>query len=588
MQLHIAAACFTLLLQAVSAPSQQPVTKGSIEGTVTRSGSGQPIPGARVTLGITVASPTSIGGLNTVSSAQSNTPLGSNSPSTVTDGQGKFSFRDLYPGAYSLSVGANGYAKQEYGRRTLVGPGTPVNVGSGQAVKNVAIELVPGGSITGRIRDSSGQGAVGMQVQLLQPVYTSNGTKTYLSAGTARSDDRGEYRLYWITPGRYILMAGSSLSGVAAGVGSPNELTGDGIPPTYFPGTVDLAQASILDVKPASEIGGADIFIVRQATYRIRGRVIDGQTGQIPGGVVLSVVTPSVTGSLAYSTSNQSYNAQDGSFEFRDVSPGLHMLRAQPSNSNLVTPGNAGIASTVGGRGMTAQMTLNVQSDMDGIVLTLVSGASLSGRLIFEGATGQSSVSLNTFRVQLRPSIDGSIIANFSGPPPVSQATSTDGALRIDTVFPGEFRLTVTPLPADVYVKQARFNQVDILNKPMQYTASDSGALEVVLSARGGQVDGTAGGDNLQRVQGSTAVLIPDRQRDRIDLYKNATVDANGKFDFRGIAPGDYHVFVWEAIDPYVYFDPDFLKRNESRGTPVHVSESSKETVDVRMISFEP
>jgi hypothetical protein len=159
---------------------------------------------------------------------------------------------------------------------------------------------------------------------------------------------------------------------------------------------------------------------------------------------------------------------------------------------------------------------------------------------------------------------------------------------RIDTVFPGEYRLTVTPLPTDVYVKQARFNQADILNKPIQYTASDSGTLEVVLSARGGEIDGTAVADNLQSVQSSTAVLIPDRQRDRIDLYKNATVDANGKFNFRGIAPGDYRVFVWEAIDPYVYFDPDFLKQNESRGKAVHVSESSREALEVRMIPVEP
>jgi hypothetical protein len=365
-------------------------------------------------------------------------------------------------------------------------------------------------------------------------------------------------------------------------------MTGDSIPPTYFPGTVDIAQASIIDVKPASEIGGADIFIMRQGAYRIRGRVIDGQTGQIPGGVVLTIVTPTVTGFQSYSTANQSYNAQDGSFEFRDVSPGPHILRAQPSNLNVVTPGNAGATSTVAARGVTAQVTLNVGSDMDGIVLALVSPVSISGRLTLEGTTGQSSASLNSYRVQIRPSIDGVITSNFSGPAPVSQATSADGMFRIDTVFPGEYRLTVTPLPTDVYVKQARFNQADILNKPIQYTASDSGTLEVVLSARGGEIDGTAVADNLQSVQSSTAVLIPDRQRDRIDLYKNATVDANGKFNFRGIAPGDYRVFVWEAIDPYVYFDPDFLKQNESRGKAVHVSESSREALEVRMIPVEP
>lgn len=563
MKVHIAAACLTLLLQTLSALPQQPAAKGSIEGTVTRAGAGDPIPGARVT-------------------------LNSNGSTAMTDGQGKFSFKDLNPGAYRVSAGANGYAKQEYGQRTFIGQGTTVSVSSGQAVRDIAIELVPGGNITGRIRDNAGQGAVGIQVQLLKPVYNSNGTRNYLTAGMARSDDRGEYRLYWITPGRYILMAGSALAGLpGSSVGSPNELTGDSIPPTYFPGTFDVTQASIIDVKPASEIGGADIFVSRQATYRIRGRVIDGQTGQVPGGVVLTVVTPSVTGSLNYSTSNQSYNAQDGSFEFRDVSPGPHILRAQLSNSNVVTPGNAGLASTLGNLALTAQANLNVGSDMDGVVLTLSRGASLSGHLVLEGATGQSSISLNTFRVQIRPSIDGAILVNTSGPPPVSQATGADGVFRVDSVFPGEYRMTVTPLSGDIYVKQARFNQADILNKPMLFSPSDSGALEVVLSAKGGGLDGTLVGDDPRRVQGASAVLIPDRQRDRFDLYKTATVES-GKFTLRGIAPGDYHVFVWEAIEPYAYFDADFLKRNESLGRPVHVSESSKESIDVRMIPLEP
>ena len=122
----------------------------------------------------------------------------------------------------------------------------------------------------------------------------------------------------------------------------------------------------------------------------------------------------------------------------------------------------------------------------------------------------------------------------------------------------------------------------------MTFSASDSGSLEVVLRVRGGEVNGTVAGDNPNRIQGSIAVLVPDRQRDRFDLYKSATVDANGYFALRGIAPGDYHVFVWEAIDPYAYFDPSFLRQYDGRGTQIHVAESTKESITVRAIRLEP
>jgi hypothetical protein len=169
-----------------------------------------------------------------------------------------------------------------------------------------------------------------------------------------------------------------------------------------------------------------------------------------------------------------------------------------------------------------------------------------------------------------------------------SQAISPDGSFRVDNIVAGEYRVFVAPLPPDVYVKQARFNQNDVLNGPMRFSPSDSGTLEILLSPRGGQISGSVLDERQRGVPSILAVLIPDRQRDRIDLYKTSMSDANGIFSLRSIAPGDYHVFAWEAIDPYSYFDPEVLKQFESKGKPVHIAESAKESVDVRVIPAEP
>ena len=600
-------ACLAVLIQMMSAaPLQQPApAKGSIEGVVTRAGTGDPIPGARVTLTktattlpqsgprgplIVVEDPAYNQAISRLAESGRITSAGSVF-SVLTDSQGRFAIRELDAGAYRISAGANGYAKQEYGQRTAGGQGTAVNLNAGQTA-SVGISLTQAGSVSGRIRDNTGQPVTGMQVQLLKPTYNANGQRSFQSAGSSRSDDRGEYRLFWITPGRYLVMASSTAnSNVGAVISSPNEMAGDSIAPTFYPGSADISQAVTIDVKPGADIGGVDVIVNRQPSYRIRGRLIDSRNGQAPITANVTLATPSLTGGISSSSPNQTYNGRDGMFDLRDVSPGPHILRASlPVSSNTVTLANAGTVSAAS-QAVYGQVLLNVTGDMDGVVLTLSSGVSISGRLAMEGpptAGPQGQGSLTLYRVQLRPSDNGVLTSIPGGLMPQSQATNADGMFRIDSVASGEFRVSFAPLNQDVYLKQARFNQNDVLNKPMQFSSSDSGTLEVLLSSRGGQIDGMVTNERQQGVPSIEVVLIPDRQRDRGDLYKVATSDASGHFNLRGIAPGDYHLFAWEAIDPYAYFDPDLLKQYESKGKPVHIAESAKENIDVLMIPSEP
>lgn len=85
-------------------------------------------------------------------------------------------------------------------------------------------------------------------------------------------------------------------------------------------------------------------------------------------------------------------------------------------------------------------------------------------------------------------------------------------------------------------------------------------------------------------VAGIAAILIPDRQRDRLDLYSTVVTDSNGKFTIRNVAHGNYWIFSWEELDPYSYFDPDVVREYEPSGKAIHISELSKENVEVRMI----
>jgi uncharacterized protein (DUF2141 family) len=69
--------------------------------------------------------------------------------------------------------------------------------------------------------------------------------------------------------------------------------------------------------------------------------------------------------------------------------------------------------------------------------------------------------------------------------------------------------------------------------------------------------------------------------------YRQATADASGRFTFKDIPPGSYRVFAWDDVESGAWMDPDFLKPLETKGEPVSVSESAKESVKLKVIAAE-
>src|SRR2546428_1309579 len=192
-------AALMFVLQS-AAPFQQPQqtqnAKASIEGFVVRAGTNEPIARARVTV-LRSAGP---GGAPLAPGGPPPTI-----PPVTTDSQGRFAYRDLDPGSYSVTAQRNGFARQAYGERAPGRPGAPLNIVAGQTLKDVVFRLIPGGTISGRVTDVTGEPIAGMTVQLVKSSYDLNGKRTFQTADSARTDDRGEYRIYWITPGRYYL-----------------------------------------------------------------------------------------------------------------------------------------------------------------------------------------------------------------------------------------------------------------------------------------------------------------------------------------------------------------------------------------------
>jgi hypothetical protein len=574
------------LLQSLPAlPKQQQVSpKASIEGVVARMGSGEPITGAEVTLRReTTAVPDATPTADPATTFQ--TSPSTSIPSAASDRAGKFIFKDLDPGSYRILAARNGYVKQEFGQRVTGGQGTVVRLGEGQAMKDVAFRLTPAGNVSGHVRDFAGEPITGLRIQILRSAYDARGKRALQAVGSTRTDDRGEYRLYWVTPGHYYLNVGLGNPDQRSEGSSPNEVAAKPYPTTYYPGTLDPSKASVLDVQPGVELNAIDFVLTQQELYRIRGTVIDTRTGQPPRNVEISIAPRQPDASFGFSVFNRTYNPGNGMFEFRNVAPGSYWVHATtvPDPDTPIAPNSAPrsvaelfvnlISSRPG-----AQAAVDVSgSDVENLVLTLTLGVSIHGRLSVDGQELSTLTGFDGIQVELMPTAPNEDVQLPRPMPP-------DGVFSLENALLGEYRVTVAYPQRDVYVKEARFDSVDVLNQPLLISGPTSGTLNIVLSSKAGQIDGTLVNEQSRPVPGAQAVLVPDQSRQRIELYKIAVTDQNGHFTIQGIMPGEYKIFAWEAMEQFAYFDSDFLRQSEQKGTPVNISESSKVTAQVKVI----
>jgi len=68
---------------------------------------------------------------------------------------------------------------------------------------------------------------------------------------------------------------------------------------------------------------------------------------------------------------------------------------------------------------------------------------------------------------------------------------TADASFRLENVSPGEYSTTIELLPPAYYVKEARLDEVNVLEQPVVISGPVSRTLDVLLSRAGGRVDGT-------------------------------------------------------------------------------------------------
>jgi hypothetical protein len=510
------------------AQNAQKTASGSVSGQIKIGERGAP--------GIAVA-------LTSVEARGGNTDT---SARVVTDGEGRYTVSNLAAGRYRLNVLAPGYV--------ISGSNSLVRVDDGQSLGGIDYVLTKGAVITGRVTAHGDRPVIGEPVTLIaldetgQPMRSAPG-----NANNFRTDDRGIYRIYGIAAGKYLVSVGRgggfNQPGPGGGFGNGSRMWQR----TYYPDALEITQATAVEVDAGREITGIDIRMAAVDTYAVAGRVVDAETGNPIGGVLIGHgqiagrgnpgdgrARRVVAGGGADGVSNP-----EGEFRIDGLKKGdyaVYLAQDQAAGQNEFYSEPVGF--TVSGQ------------DVSGIEVKLRRAASVNGAVVFEGLTDPSVIA-NLQNFTVRAQIRGGPVGD-SGLSMINSSTSqvsSNGSFRVSGLSPGLVSLNISdrraPGPfSGLTILRIERNGADLKSGLRVESGEQVTGVRIVVAYGGGVVRG------FVKVEGGA--LTPNMRlmvfARRMDVSRSADggmgggmpaqVDSNGRFQIERLVAGTYEISV--------------------------------------------
>ncbi len=511
----------------------------------------------------------------------------------VTDAGGRFHFRALPEGQYWLNTDREDFTAPE-----PAGGIQPLSIrlASGEQKTGIEIPLIPLGRISGRLVDEYGAAAPNCVVSPQQYDYQM-GVRRLIGRSAASTNDRGEYRLTGLRPGRYYVFLRCHSQAPA-----PHPLLPPGdprvpllvFPPQYYPGVPDVPGAARVTVAAGGDVKGID-FQVRQITgFTVSGTVRVEGDRPAPGDRIGVRVIP-----------------QSGSIppEWLDYGAGIEPDTANfniagvPSGSYVLT------ASTFGeGPQFAGSMPIEVgRVPPEPVQLRLSPGAEVSGVIEIEhpssGANPAAARVGGVFTGSRRSSIaETDQAAGESARPrpeiavvplgsdslfhPPRTTAAKDGAFTLSGVGPGRWRLNVWNIPGNITSFTIGDQQVSPYS--FEIGPEKSGAWRIVVGFHFGQLETTVA-DARGREPGSVSVLVApeDLQYLGAGLESMMSPDSSGK-SAQSLRPGRYRVCAVEKANAWALIQRvDIFRALESRCEIADVQEGQTAKVNLGLVGTE-
>jgi hypothetical protein len=146
-------------------------------------------------------------------------------------------------------------------------------------------------------------------------------------------------------------------------------------------------------------------------------------------------------------------------------------------------------------------------------------------------------------------------------------------------LHPGRCRIQFHNNSSDstLYLKSARVGEQDVLTQGLSISGPGKVRLDLVVSKDSGTLEGTAADSDYKPVPGATVIVAP--------LNLSAIADQNGRFEFKGVPPGEYRILAFDDIELGAWLDSDFWQGRESQGEKITVRAKQKSVVRVQISS---
>jgi hypothetical protein len=321
----------------------------------------------------------------------------------LTDGQGRFVYRALPEGSFSVDATRPGYVDGSYGRLRPGGPPQALDLKASQRVGNITVMMWRHAALAGTVLDEHGEPLVGVALRALRRDYVA-GRRRLTESGADTTDDRGQFRISGLDPGEYVVVlpmtqrpsldaliggaremagmeqtftmrvaatasvstAGSPLMiSTSLDSGTPSAgTTEDGRPLTYqtefFTGAVSASRATGIPLQAGEERTNVDFQLTPVPAVSLGGSVI-GAAGPMANTQVQLIPADAedLVSPIETATTTTDGNGQ---FEFTGVPSGQYALRAQRTPRFAGGPGQTVTVMSSGSGGQMQFMTTETRA----------------------------------------------------------------------------------------------------------------------------------------------------------------------------------------------------------------------------------
>jgi hypothetical protein len=481
---------------------------------------------------------------------------------TSTDAEGRYEFRDLPAGRYTVTASKGAFVTLSYGQTRPFEQGRPLQLLDKQAVEKIDFALPRGSIITGRVIDEYGDPVADVQVAPMRMQLSPQGRRPMPSGRFVTTNDVGEFRMFGLPPGEYFVSV--TLRSFEGPPGTTDDRSGYAA--TYYPGTPNVAEAQLVKVGVGETVSEITVMLTPTRTAQISGVALDGEGKPLSGGFVM-VIQRSGAGMFMGSPGAQI--RPDGSFSIGGLAPGEYMLRAMS--------GFAGPDAMAGAA--TAKVTVN-GADVDGLRLVPTTPSTITGKVIVDPASG-GSFKPETVRLMAMPKDPMDMPLAMPQP----QAVKPDGTFELKAPA-GTYTLNLLQAP-NWMIKSAKRNGEDVMENGLEVRAAeDIENLQVDVTDRFPELSGGVADERGRPVIEFTAIAFPQQPAAPGSMARSsiARPDQDGRFKFRPLRPGSYYVVAVEYIEQGQWLDPEYLERLRSSATRVTIGDAEAKSIDLKVV----